>query len=654
MFEDFAEENADERFNPGSVDISILTDTEHVHVSNIIVGQTTLHVFVPKGITGFNLIKDGDEVIWEDETIQTLEINYYHVKGTLLLAFYEETRDHEIIKENHFHKDPEGVWRVISKYKFGALRVKEYSVVRVDLWKIDTSENIKVRDNSTAFYVDRTIEILPTVIVWSVVDTCNVELYERGTLMEQCKQIVVRGPRNGLHCKMVFETPEGDTESYYEQMADGKWEKLAKPPPQDLKNLFSTPTPNKFDDANKDLKAPTVASAVEGKGISDQPRQSEAPTTEPTSMETHEGDDKPMLQNEKEGQEFHNLRSEAAREEEVILPFNPGSVDISILTDTEHVDVSNTIVGQTTLHVFVPKGITGFNVIRIGDEIIWISYTSHTKEIKYYEASKIRLLEFVDKTENHEPGKKNYYKNEPGKAWIEIDYYDFDDLRFQDSLVITLDIDDNASDEYVIMTSDFNLEFYRMSSMFESLAVRVRLYSLSNLFWSKVEFVMEQCAVMWFPGQHNDRQCKIIMDIPKGQYMSFHIHMSTSTWVTLHGILPKYLKLLLAAPELGASFKTDNKEVPGKGLHGLLSNSNLRSYDLETEEKEQQAKLISDILRDYEEFKSNNRRGGQWERGAFNRNAKGSFASKVRNSKSYFGLRSNFITSCILIAISFA
>ncbi|KAK2195149.1 hypothetical protein BdWA1_003451 [Babesia duncani] len=195
----------------------------------------------------------------------------------------------------------------------------ETKIGRVGLWKIDTSENIKVRDNSTAFYVDRTIEILPTVIVWSVVDTCNVELYERGTLMEQCKQIVVRGPRNGLHCKMVFETPEGDTESYYEQMADGKWEKLAKPPPQDLKNLFSTPTPNKFDDANKDLRAPTVASAVEGKGISDQPRQSEAPTTEPTSMETHEGDDKPMLQNEDQRQKSDGITKKSLSKFAVVL-----------------------------------------------------------------------------------------------------------------------------------------------------------------------------------------------------------------------------------------------------------------------------------------------------------------------------------------------
>ncbi|KAK2195139.1 hypothetical protein BdWA1_003441 [Babesia duncani] len=138
-------------------------------------------------------------------------------------------------KEFLIKRVPGMQWGETYSDEYSGLRLADYDALdELDINSATTNGHVTVTDNSTEFYVDRRIEINPAVLAFKVVDTPTVVLYQQRIVMEQCKLIVVRGPRENAECKITIATPKGKYELYFQQMPTTVW----KAAPQPLTNYY--------------------------------------------------------------------------------------------------------------------------------------------------------------------------------------------------------------------------------------------------------------------------------------------------------------------------------------------------------------------------------------------------------------------------------
>ncbi|KAK2195138.1 hypothetical protein BdWA1_003440 [Babesia duncani] len=499
--------------NPRPVDISILNDTEHAQVLGGYLGQyATAFVYTPKDMSGFNIIKEGNYIIWNSNTDGRTPVTHYRTTNIQLLECKTEVKHDNEIKTICFRKRPSRRWKQIDCSEYTELTREGYHVIdELNLDNCTSNKYLNVIDYTTGDYVDKRIEINDNVIIKKAWYEKIFKLYKRGDVMEQCRLILIRGPPNRLHCKIIIDTPGGQYELDFIQVPAGKWKQVCRPQPEDLKKSTASPLSS---DASKSTQN---SISIRRSGL-------------------------PLLK-------FKPVRCSSIDNYRMKIPFNPGTVDILILNNTKRVLVSGGDFGAfSKAYEFTAKGISGFNIIKEGDEIIWNSKNTQTKGIIYYRTDKIQLVKFDNAENENGMTKEYYYKKVPGMQWKLTNPFDYRKLRLADYETLNkIDINSATTNSHVTVT-DNSTEFY---------VDKVIKINPAVLLWTVVDAdtlelyhdkaVMEQCKLIVVRGPRENAECKITIATPKGKYELYFQQMPTTVWKAAPQPLTNYYHELIIA-----------------------------------------------------------------------------------------------------------
>ncbi|KAK2195155.1 hypothetical protein BdWA1_003457 [Babesia duncani] len=498
--------------NPRPVDISILNDTEHAQVLGGYLGQyATAFVYTPKDMNGFNIIKEGNYIIWKSNTDGRTLVTHYRTTNIQLVECKTEVKHDDEIITIRFKKRSSRRWRQIDYNEFAELRLEGYHVIdELNLDNCTSNKYLNVIDYTTGDYVDKRIEINDNVIIEKAWYEKNFKLYKRGDVMEQCRLILIRGPPNRLHCKIIIDTPGGQYELDFIQVPAGKWKEVCRPQPEDLKKSSASPLSS---DVSKSTEY-SVPMKITGL---------------------------PLLKLKSYRSSFdYYIERES---------FNPGSVDILILNNADHVLVSGGDLGSVAkAYEFTAKGISGFNIIKEGDEIIWQSNREQTKEITHNRSSNIQLLRFKSITKDNGMTKEYFIRKVPGMQWQLTNLFDYRELRLADyDALDELDIQTVTTNSHVTVT-DNSTEHYVDRRIEINPAVLVwSVIDTSTVVLYLHKGVMEQCKLIVVRGPRENAECKITIATPIGKYELYFQQMPTTVWKTAPQPLTNYYHELIIA-----------------------------------------------------------------------------------------------------------
>ncbi|KAK2195152.1 hypothetical protein BdWA1_003454 [Babesia duncani] len=512
IFATFGNDQEAGKFNPGVVDISFFKSTKHVHVSSEPLGAiSTVNAFTPLGISGFNAIREGRNEIWNSINSQTPYVTFYHTLNVRLLAFIVKNKDNDTTTWNFYKKDWGGEWKPTDYKEIIKRRLMDFSSINVDVHDSVNDEYITVIDLSTKHQVNKVFKIHPSALVMEIFELDDFAMYKCVNLFEQCREIQLYGSPYQLHCKVIIDIPGGQYELDYKQERSGMWYIQSKPLSEDLQKLVMAPIPG---EATKTLHE----RVFDDGGV--------APLANYNVISNYPGGD------------------------EYIGISNPRPVDISILNDTEHAQVSGGYLGQcATAFVYTPKDMSGFNIIKEGNYIIWKSNTDGRTLVTHYRTTNIQLVECKTEVKDDDEIKTIRFKKRPSRRWRRIYFNEFAELTQEGYDIIGNVYLDSCTSNSYSKVIDYTTGDYvdKRIEINDNVIIEEAWYEHNSRLYQRGD-LMEQCRLILIRGPPSKLHCKIIIDTPGGQYESDLLQVPSTKWKEVCRPQPEDLKKSSESP----------------------------------------------------------------------------------------------------------
>ncbi|KAK2195151.1 hypothetical protein BdWA1_003453 [Babesia duncani] len=533
MFEDldyFTDYNPYEHV---SVDVAISRNTEDVLLSGGRMGAySTVDIFTPNGASAFDIIKEGNTIIWQSNISQTHNVWFYHTFSIRLLGFIDKSNIDKKRTWNYYKKEWGWEWTPTDYDGFIKLRMRDYTEITVDISKSTSEDYVTVTDNSTPEYVNKRIEIHPAALVMEMFHTPNFKVYKYGNIMEQINSIWLYGRPNQLHCKVTFDIPGKQYDLEYLQMPNREWKVIRGSLTYHLQHLVMAPIP-------------CEASEILAEGLCKGGARLPLPNTDHVS---------------------HTFTDRTC------------TANIGISYNVDHISCSGGKLGAiSTVYVFTPIDISGFDIIKEGDELVWNSDTSLVDRITCYRGVTVRLLAFTVKSKDKDINTWNYYKKDLGGEWKPTDYKEIIKRRLMDFSSINVDVHDSVNDEYITVI-DLSTK-HQVNKVFKihPSALVMEIFELDDFAMYKCVNLFEQCREIQLYGTPYQLHCKVIIDIPGGQYELDYKQERSGMWYIQSKPLSEDLQKLVMAPIPGEATKTLHERVFDDGGVAPLANYNVIS-----------------------------------------------------------------------------
>ncbi|KAK2195150.1 hypothetical protein BdWA1_003452 [Babesia duncani] len=535
MFEDldyFTDYNPYEHV---SVDVAISRNTEDVLLSGGRMGAySTVDIFTPNGASAFDIIKEGNTIIWQSNISQTHNVWFYHTFSIRLLGFIDKSNIDKKRTWNYYKKEWGWEWTPTDYDGFIKLRMRDYTEITVDISKSTSEDYVTVTDNSTPEYVNKRIEIHPAALVMEMFHTPNFKVYKYGNIMEQINSIWLYGRPNQLHCKVTFDIPGKQYDLEYLQMPNREWKVIRGSLTYHLQHLVMAPIP-------------CEASEILAEGLCKGGARLPLPNTDHVS---------------------HTFTDRTC------------TANIGISYNVDHISCSGGKLGAiSTVYVFTPIDISGFDIIKEGDELVWNSDTSLVDRITCYRGVTVRLLAFTVKSKDKDINTWNYYKKEWGWEWTPTDYDGFVKLRMRDYTEIIVDISKSTSWGYVTVTDNSTPDYVDKKMKIHPAALVMEVVDTPSFSLYKRVNLMEQCMEIWVHGTPDILTCTIYFDIPGDQYQTDYVEKPMKNWVPRSYPLSKELQMLVIPPLPSEAAICSDKRMSRKEGNIPLPNTDLSVMD---------------------------------------------------------------------------